>query len=190
MKVDVLVSHALADQGRVAPFVRALEAAGLSVGWDSQRHAGDRWYDVTDYELEDTRAVLVFWSERSVGHLGVRVDARRAGDRLIAVRLDQAEPPYPFDLANSADLSGGGEESEALALKQVVAAAQWLARGEGGLAEPGAVDLARAAMPSKTVRLGYAGRVRSALLWLESPAGEPRLCGPGRPGFERSRLSS
>ncbi|MEY4749537.1 MAG: hypothetical protein RIQ60_1751 [Pseudomonadota bacterium] len=97
---EVFVSCKREDEVRVSAVVRALEQHGLAVWWDRGVVAGENWRARIDSELDEARAVVVCWTDLTVGSAGRFVQdeaerARRAG-KLVSVLLDKVTPPAGF----------------------------------------------------------------------------------------------
>ena len=107
---DVFVSYEAEDRARVAPVVRALEADGLSVWWDTQIAAGSEWRRDIEEQLDQARCVIVVWSKYSIGVEGrfVRDEANRAQRRgtYLPLRIDDVEPPLGFGELHAISIQG------------------------------------------------------------------------------------
>jgi hypothetical protein len=106
---DVFVSCKREDEARVSALVRALERHGLAVWWDRGVVAGENWRARIQSELDEARAVVVCWTERTAGGEGrfVREEAGQAlrGGKLVSVLLDKVTPPLGFGELPAVDLS-------------------------------------------------------------------------------------
>jgi serine/threonine-protein kinase len=114
---DLFLSYKAEDRPRVAPLVQALETDGLSIWWDAHIGGGEDWRDTILRHLEAAKAVIVVWSERSVGPHGhfVRDEATRALKRgtYFPIHIDNVDPPLGFGETQALDLSGWrGERSD------------------------------------------------------------------------------
>jgi TolB-like protein/Flp pilus assembly protein TadD len=117
----VFVSYAHEDKPRAQEMVRALEASGFTVWWDSLIAGGAAYAIETEHALERAATVVVLWSRHSIGSHWVRDEAALARDRsrLVPVSLDGAEPPLGFRQFLCIDLSrwhGRHDAPEFLAL--------------------------------------------------------------------------
>lgn len=103
---DVFVSYARADKARVAPLVAALEQRGWSVWWDPDITPGQEFDSQIESELQAACAVVVVWTQTSVGSRWVRGEAREAADRgiLVPVRFDAARLPMDVRAIHTIDL--------------------------------------------------------------------------------------
>ena len=111
---DVFVGYKREDLERVRVLVKALEAQGWSVWWDTRAEAGEAWDPVVEAEVRAAECVIVVWSRQSIGAESVRRSARSTFSRLVSVVIDDVSlpeflPPHP-----SVDLSGWeGDPSDA-----------------------------------------------------------------------------
>jgi hypothetical protein len=105
---DIFISYAREDLDRVRPLAEALHERGWSVFWDRTIPAGKTWRQVIDKALEETRCVLVVWSNASVGSEWVLEEADDGRERgaLIPIRLNNVKPPRGFRSIQGADLFG------------------------------------------------------------------------------------
>jgi adenylate cyclase len=111
---DVFVSYSRSDKTRVAPLVRAIEAQGWSVWWDSEISPGQEFDHQITAELKAATAVLVVWTPTSVASRWVRGEAREAAERgiLVPVRFDGADLPIDVRAIHTTDLDGWGGNPE------------------------------------------------------------------------------
>ena len=104
---DIFISYANEDRERAAHVAAFLEAEGWRVWWDRRIPAGRSWRSVLEEALEDTRCMIVLWSENSVKSPWVAEEAeeaRRLGKTLVPVLLQRVEPPIGFRTIQAADL--------------------------------------------------------------------------------------
>ena len=83
-----------------------LESKGLSVWWDAELRAGERYRPRIIQELHDCKAAIVIWTPQSVSSDYVISEADRAWKtgKLIQVRTEEVEPselPPPFDTGHA-----------------------------------------------------------------------------------------
>jgi hypothetical protein len=109
---DIFVSYAREDRARVAPVVAALEARGWSVFWDRRIPAGQTWRSHIGRALEQTRCVVVAWSEHSIRSEWVIEEADNGRERgiLVPIFLDPVRQPLGFGSIQAADLAGWSPE--------------------------------------------------------------------------------
>jgi tetratricopeptide (TPR) repeat protein len=95
---SVFLSYDHEDAGRATPIAEALEKAGHSVWWDRQIHGGAEYNKAIESAVEQSDAVVVLWSERSVKSAWVRDEAAEGRDhaKLVPVTLDGTKPPMGF----------------------------------------------------------------------------------------------
>jgi len=105
--IDIFVSYAREDEGRVKNLVAALERQGWSVFWDRSIPSGESWRSYIGQALDDARCVIVLWSRHSVNSSWVMEEADDAKRRgvLIPVLLDSIEQPRGFREIQAADLT-------------------------------------------------------------------------------------
>ena len=124
--IDVFVSYAAADRERVRPFVRALEAAGLKVWWDTRIAPGAGFDAEIQAALDNARSVLVVWSHTSVNSEWVITEANEGLDRsvLVPISIDEVKPPLAFRRRQTIDASNPPSDAA-----HVVAAVQAVLEG-------------------------------------------------------------
>lgn len=98
---DIFISYAKADRLVVEDLAATLQAEGWSVWFDRALAAGDAYRDEIMQELVAARAVVVLWTENSIGSDWVRAEAGRAkaSGKLIPVKsdgVDYGAIPLPF----------------------------------------------------------------------------------------------
>lgn len=104
---DIFISYANEDVKRVWPIVKELEKLGISVFFDRKIPAGESWRYFIKKELDESRCVLVFWSQHSINSAWVREEAVVARKRgvLVPLLLDEVQAPFGFRIIQAADLS-------------------------------------------------------------------------------------
>jgi TolB-like protein len=114
-KAVVFLSYARADKDRAVRLVQGLQAAGLEVWWDTLVEGGAEFARTIEAALDSCDAVVVVWSQASVGSDWVLDEAAKGRDlrKLVPVSLDGVEPPMGFRRYHSIDLAGwdGGTQS-------------------------------------------------------------------------------
>ena len=107
---DIFISYKAEDRARVRPLVEALTADGLSLWWDADIGAGDRWRETIAHNLDTAKCVIVAWSKRSTGAEGhfVRDEAARSVKRgvYLPVTIDKVDPPLGFGETQCLPLTG------------------------------------------------------------------------------------
>jgi formylglycine-generating enzyme len=92
---DVFVSYAREDQRRVDRLIELLERQRWSVFWDRDIPPGETWRSHIGAALDQTRCVVVAWTEQSILSDWVTEEADEARERdiLVPVLLDPVRPP-------------------------------------------------------------------------------------------------
>jgi hypothetical protein len=112
MVKDIFISYARKDLARVEPIVTALEQHGWRPIIDRKAFLpGVTWPDEIQRSLDSSRCVLVVWTCESVdlkNHEWVKKEAGAGKEKgiLVALRLDDVDPPSPYEFIQYADLSG------------------------------------------------------------------------------------
>jgi hypothetical protein len=105
---EVFVSYKREDEARVSALVQALERHGLAVWWDRGVVAGENWRARIQRELEEAGAVVVVWTDRTVGAQGrfVQEEAATAyrDGKIVPVQLDAVVLPHSFAHLPTIDL--------------------------------------------------------------------------------------
>jgi len=110
---DIFISYSSEDRHRILPLVNALEKTGWSVFWNRMIPPGRSWRQVIGSAIQDSRAMVVVWTEKSIQSEWVHEEAdvgRRKGI-LFSVLLDNVEPPFGFGLLQSANLVAWNDDS-------------------------------------------------------------------------------
>lgn len=96
--VDVFISHAKADRKHLRRLAKALEAEGFDLWWEQNSAPDGKWTPGLQRALVDSAAILVCWSEESVGSQWVKAEASHGKDRnaLIAITLGDCKIPAEF----------------------------------------------------------------------------------------------
>lgn len=105
---DVFLASSTLDADRIKPIAERLQSLGYSV-W---RRDSEAAVIAVERELEAARAVLVVWSHNAANAVEVHAEAAQAFDqhKLMQLRLDAVDAPYPFDALELADMSDGKSE--------------------------------------------------------------------------------
>ena len=150
---SVFVSYTRADRPQARKLVELIEHAGFTVWWDAQIEAGGQFQQITEQALESAKAVIVIWSERSVGSAWVHDEATRGRERhcLIPVSIDGTPPPLGFRQYQFIDLSHGKMKAGSAEVEQVLSRVADLAERENEPTKP------PAQLPHITRRMLLAG---------------------------------
>jgi tetratricopeptide (TPR) repeat protein len=105
---SIFLSYAREDAAKAKRIAQALEAAGHSVWWDRQLHAGERFSAEINEALKSADLVVVLWSSASVDSPWVHDEAAVGRDarRLIPVLIEQVEPPLGFRQYHAVTITG------------------------------------------------------------------------------------
>jgi TolB-like protein len=105
---DIFLSYSRTDQAAAANLAQLLERAGHSVWWDRYIKGGAAYAKDIERELQSARAVVVAWSETSIGSDWVKDEAAFGRDRhiLVPVSLDGVDQPLGFRQYQTIDFKG------------------------------------------------------------------------------------
>jgi hypothetical protein len=103
---DVFISYSRLDAERVRPIADRIVGAGLTVWWDKDLRAGQRFVDEIERQLDSAKAVLTTWSMNARNSTWVYAESARGLDqkKFVQARLDNAQLPLPFDALQVCDL--------------------------------------------------------------------------------------
>lgn len=106
----IFVSYSRLDHDRVKPIAERLGSLGYGVWWQARDENASA--DEVESALESARAVLTVWSDNALNSSWVTAESARALDsgKLAQMRIDDVDPPFPFNAAPCADLSGTRSE--------------------------------------------------------------------------------
>ncbi|MAK61435.1 MAG: hypothetical protein CMK09_10680 [Ponticaulis sp.] len=149
---DIFVSYKRQDEeqkGRVTPIVQALEAEGFDVFYDVSVPPGSTWEQVIQSKIDQSKCVLVLWSEASVASDWVKEEAEIAkeGDKIIPVFLDPVRAPFGFSRIEGANLVGWDGDLENVEWTNLVAAVKAMI---GQPSKPKKEAVSKVAMPITT----------------------------------------
>jgi hypothetical protein len=136
---DVFISYAHGDRPKADALAKALQHRGLEVWWDPDLRAGDPWARKIEDAVETALSVVVLWSAEAVESRWVSAEARVGldHDRLVPVRLDDAEPPLVFREIQWHSVAGWDGEGEPPGIGKLVEDIEAaIARSKGGAPRP------------------------------------------------------
>jgi len=104
----IFLSYARDDVDAAKQLAEGISQAGHDVWWDRHLHAGSRFTNEIDRALKDAKAVVVLWTEASVGSAWVQDEAAEGRDsgRLVPVAIGSAKPPLGFRQFHTINLGG------------------------------------------------------------------------------------
>lgn len=152
---DIFLSYSREDQQQARRIAAAFELEGFNVWWDQALAAGEAFDQVTEKALDDSRAVVVLWSPRSVTSRWVRAEAAQADEagKLVPVQIEPCTVPVKFKLTQTADLTGWSGDTSDPRWRTLVGGLQ----RHAGLQERAALP---SSMPEEALRAPDAGRPR------------------------------
>ena len=136
---DVFLSYKREDRPQVESIVRLLRQLVVDTWIDDRLEAGEPYPDRINLQIDSCRAHIVAWSARSILSPWVRAEAEKGRQRgtLIPIFLETCDPPAPFNVLHTPNLSGWtGEQTDAPWRAVLDVLAQKLAR-------PGLPELAQ-----------------------------------------------
>ena len=95
---QIFLSYARDDVDAAKQLADGIAEAGHEVWWDRNLHGGSRFSSEIDRALKNAEAVVVLWSNASVGSAWVQDEAAegRDSERLVPVTIDSVKPPLGF----------------------------------------------------------------------------------------------
>ena len=96
---DIFISYKREEQPEAKKLVDALEREGWSVWWDPKLRAGEKFDDVIEKSLRESKCVVVLWSKHSVNSRYVKDEASYALKRgkLVPVAIERVDLPFRFE---------------------------------------------------------------------------------------------
>jgi tetratricopeptide (TPR) repeat protein len=117
---DVIVIYKREDRPLAGAVVKALEAHGCNVWWDTRAEGGDGWDSIVETELKAADCVVAVWSRHSIASEGFLRIARERRGLVRSVAIDGVTPPRDFQLpqrlANLPEYAAGFREFAAVDL--------------------------------------------------------------------------
>jgi adenylate cyclase len=103
----IFLSYARADVDCARKLADLVGRAGHDVWWDRELHGGSHFTSEIDKALRDAEAVVVLWSDASLGSAWVQDEAAEGRDsnRLVPAVIDAIRPPLGFRQYQAIDLT-------------------------------------------------------------------------------------
>jgi adenylate cyclase len=103
----IFLSYARADVDCARKLAELVGRAGHDVWWDRELHGGSHFTSELDKALRDAEAVVVLWSDASLGSAWVQDEAAEGRDsnRLVPAVIDAIRPPLGFRQYQAIDLT-------------------------------------------------------------------------------------
>jgi hypothetical protein len=119
---EIFISYKREDQHVARQLADTLEEHGCSVWWDPKLRAGELFDDAIERALEESRVVIVIWSDASIQSQYVKDEASYALDhgKLMPVSVDAVEPPFRFRRVQTADFSDRNFRRDAPSFRKLI----------------------------------------------------------------------
>jgi polar amino acid transport system substrate-binding protein len=103
---DIFISYKREEQPVARKLADGLQKKGWSVWWDPEVRAGERFDDVIEKALIESKCVVVLWSKLSVNSQNVKDEATYAlnRDKLVPIVIEELELPFRFERINTGQL--------------------------------------------------------------------------------------
>jgi sulfatase modifying factor 1 len=119
---DVVISYKREDRSVIEVMAAQLHALGLEVWYDLQLTPAERYAEVIAKQIENSKSVIVCWSEAAAGSSWVYAEAVKAREenKLIACQLGPCRIPLPFNAYHTEDLAGWAGRPEFPGWRKIV----------------------------------------------------------------------
>ena len=119
---DIFISYKREEQPVARKLANALESEGWTVWWDPRLRAGERFNDVIEKALKESKCVVVMWSKLSVESLYVKDEATYAlkRNKLVPVMIEEVELPFRFEELHTPSLRGWDDSKDASDFRKLV----------------------------------------------------------------------
>lgn len=110
---DIFISYARKDKEKAQNLASLLEEQGFSIWWDVEIRAGESFDNVIKEAIDNSKCVIVLWTNNSIDRDYVLGEASEGKERniLIPVLLENVRIPIAFKRTHSIDLSNWDEKS-------------------------------------------------------------------------------
>ena len=119
---DIFISYKREEQATARQIADALEKEGWSVWWDPKLRAGDDFDKIIEAVLNESRCVIVLWSELSIQSDYVRAEASEALEKkkLVPVAIENVTLPFRFKRLHTPRLLNWDGSSESAEFRKLV----------------------------------------------------------------------
>ncbi len=186
---DVFISYKKEDVDRVRPIAEGLARAGFDVWWDHRIPPGRTYRDVIGAALQNSKCVMVVWSENSVRSQWVLDEADVGAQRrvLMPVLIDNIMPPLGFTQIEASRLMDWDGSDEQLEWKHTLEAVGELVGRAPGEAPPVQISMASSAGATDSAAIlratpGALSDMTDAVATPKPPADEGKTGKGGRAG--------
>ena len=136
---DIFISYKREEQAQAKKLANALELEGWTVWWDPKLRAGDDFDKIIEAVLNESRCVIVLWSEKSLASDYVRAEASEAMEqkKLVPVAIEDVTLPFRFKRLHTPKLvnwDGSNESAEFRKLVEDISAKIGKAAGKPSIA--------------------------------------------------------
>ena len=129
---DIFISYSRVERSRAELLARAFQELGFSVWWDPQISAGEKWANEIEKALNDSKCVVVLWSENSVASDWVNDEAAygRELNKLLPVMIEDVKVPIGFRALKSIVLTDWNGEKSHPGFLELVEAIKIIHKGQ------------------------------------------------------------
>jgi formylglycine-generating enzyme required for sulfatase activity len=119
---DIFISYKREEQPEARKLADALEREGWEVWWDPKLRAGDDFDRIIEAILNESRCVIVLWSEMSVQSDYVLAEATEALEKkkLMPVAIEKVTLPFRFKRLHTLQLVNWDGSSESVEFRKLV----------------------------------------------------------------------
>jgi formylglycine-generating enzyme required for sulfatase activity len=119
---DIFISYKREEQATARKLADALENEGWTVWWDPKLRAGDDFDRIIESVLNESRCVIVLWSELSVQSDYVRAEALEALEKkkLVPVAIQNVTLPFRFKRLHTPKLLNWDNSSGSAEFRKLV----------------------------------------------------------------------
>ena len=119
---DIFISYKREEQAQARKLANALEREGWTVWWDPKLRAGDDFDKIIEAVLNESRCVIVLWSEKSLASDYVRAEASEAMEqkKLVPVAIENVTLPFRFKRLHTPILLNWDGSNESVEFRKLV----------------------------------------------------------------------